>query len=85
MAILAVGTGDMPLLVRSAGRQRLGTIRRLRTVGAAPRGAARTEWSRELGGRASGAFSAFLGANFMLLLPRWLLGSGDEGASIVFR
>ncbi len=27
---------------------------------------------------ASGAVSAFLGANFMLL-PRWLLGSGDEG------
>ncbi len=31
---------------------------------------------------ASGAVAAFLGANFMLL-PRWLAGSGDEGASAV--
>lgn len=31
---------------------------------------------------ASGAFSAFLGANFMLL-PRWLAGGGDQGAAVV--
>ncbi|QUR65706.1 MFS transporter [Mycobacterium spongiae] len=31
---------------------------------------------------ASGAIAAFLGANFMLL-PRWLAGSGDEGASTI--
>ncbi|BBX75664.1 putative MFS-type transporter [Mycobacterium shinjukuense] len=31
---------------------------------------------------ASGAIAAFLGANFMLL-PRWLAGAGDAGASIV--
>jgi MFS family permease len=31
---------------------------------------------------ASGAFAAFLGANFMLL-PRWLAGDGDQGASAI--
>jgi hypothetical protein len=31
---------------------------------------------------ASGAFAAFLGANFMLL-PRWLAGAGDRGASAI--
>ncbi|KAA1249008.1 MFS transporter [Mycobacterium simiae] len=31
---------------------------------------------------ASGAVSAFLGANFMLV-PRWLAGGGDHGASVV--
>lgn len=31
---------------------------------------------------ASGAVAAFAGANFMLL-PRWLFGSGDTGASVI--
>jgi MFS family permease len=31
---------------------------------------------------ASGAVAAFLGANFMLL-PRWLFGAGDTGASVI--
>ncbi|EFD79710.1 predicted protein [Mycobacterium tuberculosis T85] len=68
---------------RSAGRQRLGTIRRLGTVGGtAPRVPREQVVTMNSVAIASGAVSAFLGANFMLL-PRWLLGSGDEGASAI--
>lgn len=81
--ILAAGTGDLPLLFAALlanGWARFvssGLSAALPHV--VPRKQVVTMNSVAI---ASGAVAAFLGANFMLL-PRWLAGADDEGASAI--
>ena len=81
--ILAVGAGELPLLIaalRANGRARFvasGLSAALPHV--VPREQVVTMNSVAT---ASGAAAAFLGANFMLL-PRWIVGPGDRGASAI--
>lgn len=77
--ILAVGAGDVPLLVGALVANGLARFVASGLSAALPHVVPREQVvTMNSVAIASGAVSAFLGANFMLL-PRWLLGSGDEG------
>ncbi|AVV89855.1 MFS transporter [Mycobacterium tuberculosis] len=81
--ILAVGAGDVPLLVGALVANGLARFVASGLSAALPHVVPREQVvTMNSVAIASGAVSAFLGANFMLL-PRWLLGSGDEGASAI--
>jgi len=81
--LLAIGAGDLPILV---GALVINGFTRFVSSGlsaALPHVVpSRDVVSMNSMATACGALATFLGANFMLL-PRWLLGSGDAGAAAV--
>ncbi len=82
-AILAVGAGDVPLLIAALVANGLARFVASGLSAALPHVVPREQVvTMNSVAIASGAVSAFLGANFMLL-PRWLLGGGDEGAAVI--
>jgi MFS family permease len=81
--ILAVRAGDLPLLFGALLANGLSRFVASGLSAALPHVVPREQVvTMNSVATASGAIAAFLGANFMLL-PRWLAGTGDEGASAI--
>jgi MFS family permease len=81
--ILAVGAGDLPLLIGALLANGLSRFVASGLSAALPHVVPREQVvTMNSIATASGAVAAFLGANFMLL-PRWLAGPGDRGASAI--
>jgi Major Facilitator Superfamily len=81
--ILAVRAGDLPLLCGALLANGLARFVASGLSASLPHVVAREQVvTMNSVATASGAVAAFLGANFMLL-PRWLAGAGDEGASAI--
>jgi hypothetical protein len=81
--ILAVGAGELPLLIAALLTNGLSRFVMSGLGAALPDVVPREEVvAMNSVATATGAISAFLGANFMLV-PRWLVGPGDRGSSVV--
>lgn len=81
--ILAVGAGEVPLLCAALLANGLARFVQSGFAAALPHVVPREQViTMNSVATASGAVAAFLGANFMLL-PRWLVGAGDKGASAI--
>jgi MFS family permease len=81
--ILAVRAGDIPLLVGALFANGLARFVASGLSASLPHVVPREQVvTMNSLATASGAFAAFLGANFMLV-PRFFLGAGDEGASAI--
>jgi MFS family permease len=82
-AILAVGAGEVPLLIAALLTNGLSRFVMSGLSAALPDVVPREEVvTMNSVSTASGAVAAFLGANFMLV-PRWIVGPGDRGASAI--
>src|SRR5947209_13716901 len=82
-AILAVGAGDIPLLIAALFANGLARFVASGLSASLPHVVPREQVvTMNSVATASGAGAAFLGANFMLV-PRFLVGGGDKGASAV--
>ncbi|OBA69391.1 MFS transporter [Mycobacterium sp. 1554424.7] len=81
--ILAVRAGDIPLLVGALFANGLARFVASGLSASLPHVVPREQVvTMNSLATASGAFAAFLGANFMLV-PRFFVGAGDEGASAI--
>ena len=81
--ILAVGAGELPLLVAALLTNGLSRFVMSGLSAALPHVVPREQVvTMNSVATASGAVLAFLGANFMLV-PRWLAGPGDRGSSAI--
>jgi hypothetical protein len=81
--ILAVRAGDMPLLVAALLANGFGRFVTSGLSASLPHVVPREQVvTMNSVATASGAVAAFLGANFMLV-PRFVVGAGDEGASLI--
>jgi MFS family permease len=81
--ILAVGAGELPLLIAALLANGLARFVASGLSAALPHVVPREQVvTMNSVATASGAAAAFLGANFMLL-PRWIVGPGDRGASAI--
>jgi MFS family permease len=81
--ILAVGAGDIPLLIGALFANGLARFVASGLSASLPHVVPREQVvTMNSVATASGAFAAFLGANFMLV-PRFFVGAGDEGASAI--
>ena len=81
--ILAAGAGDLPLLCAALLANGWARFVSSGLSAALPHVVPRKQVvTMNSAAIASGAVAAFLGANFMLL-PRWLAGADDEGASAI--
>jgi MFS transporter len=81
--ILAVRAGEMPLLVAALVANGLARFVTSGLSASLPHVVPRQKVvTMNSVATASGAIAAFLGANFMLV-PRFLVGAGDEGASVI--
>jgi MFS family permease len=81
--ILAVGAGELPLLIAALLTNGLTRFVMSGLSAALPHVVPREEVvTMNSVATASGAVAAFLGANFMLV-PRWVAGPGDRGASAI--
>jgi MFS family permease len=81
--ILAVGAGDLPLLIGALLANGLSRFVASGLSAALPHVVPREQVvTMNSVATAAGALGAFLGANFMLL-PRWLAGPGDRGAAAI--
>lgn len=81
--ILAVRAGDIPLLLSALVANGLARFVASGLSASLPHVVPREQVvTMNAVANAAGAFAAFLGANFMLL-PRFVLGAGDKGASAI--
>jgi MFS family permease len=81
--ILAVRAGEMPLLVAALLANGLGRFMASGLSASLPHVVPREQVvTMNSVATAAGAVAAFLGANFMLV-PRFIVGAGDQGASVV--
>jgi MFS family permease len=81
--ILAVGAGELPLLVGALLFNGLSRFVMSGLSASLPHVVPREQVvTMNSVATAAGAFAAFLGANFMLV-PRWIVGPGDRGASAI--
>ncbi|OBI87391.1 MFS transporter [Mycobacterium sp. 1245805.9] len=81
--ILALRAGDMPLLIGALLANGLARFVASGLSASLPHVVPREQVvTMNAVATASGAFAAFLGANFMLV-PRFFVGAGDEGASAI--
>jgi hypothetical protein len=81
--ILAVRAGEMPLLVAALLANGLGRFVASGLSASLPHVVPREQVvTMNSVATAAGAVAAFLGANFMLV-PRFIVGAGDQGASVV--
>jgi MFS family permease len=81
--ILAMRAGDLPLLIGALFANGLARFVASGLSASLPHVVPREQVvTMNSVATASGAFAAFLGANFMLV-PRFFVGSGDEGASAI--
>ena len=81
--ILAVGAGDLPLLLGALFANGLARFVGSGLSASLPHVVPREQVvTMNSVATASGAVAAFLGANFMLV-PRLVIGAGDEGASVI--
>jgi MFS family permease len=81
--ILAVRAGDLPLLTGALFANGLARFVASGLSASLPHVVPREQVvTMNAVANASGAFAAFLGANFMLV-PRFLVGAGDKGASAI--
>ncbi|HTY32305.1 MFS transporter [Mycobacterium sp.] len=81
--ILAVRAGDMPLLIAALFANGLARFVASGLSASLPHVVPREQVvTMNSVATASGAVAAFLGANFMLV-PRFFVGAGDEGASVI--
>jgi hypothetical protein len=81
--ILAVRAGEMPLLVGALFANGFSRFVGSGLSASLPHVVPREQVvTMNSVATAAGAIAAFLGANFMLV-PRWLLGAGDQGASVI--
>ncbi len=81
--ILAVGAGELPLLICALLTNGLSRFVMSGLSAALPDVVPREEVvTMNSVSTAAGAIAAFLGANFMLV-PRWLVGPGDRGSSVI--
>lgn len=81
--ILAVGAGDIPLLLGALFANGLARFVGSGLSASLPHVVPREQVvTMNSVATASGAVAAFLGANFMLV-PRLVIGAGDEGASVI--
>jgi MFS family permease len=81
--ILAVGAGELPLLVGALLFNGLSRFVMSGLSASLPHVVPREQVvTMNSVATAAGAFAAFVGANFMLV-PRWIVGPGDRGASAI--
>jgi hypothetical protein len=81
--ILAVRAGDMPLLLGALFANGFSRFVASGLSASLPHVVPREQVvTMNSVATASGAIAAFLGANFMLV-PRWFVGAGDKGASVI--
>jgi MFS family permease len=81
--ILAVGAGELPLLIAALLANGLARFVTSGMSAALPHVVPREQVvTMNSVATATGAAAAFLGADFMLL-PRWIVGPGDRGASAI--
>ncbi|OBI12600.1 MFS transporter [Mycobacterium sp. E2327] len=81
--ILALRAGDIPLLIGALLANGLARFVASGLSASLPHVVPREQVvTMNSVATASGAFAAFLGANFMLV-PRFFVGAGDEGASVI--
>lgn len=81
--ILAVGAGELPLLIAALLTNGLSRFVMSGLAAALPDVVPREEVvTMNSVATATGAVMAFIGANFMLA-PRWIVGPGDRGSSVI--